>query len=325
MPYGYLDLAYDVLKKATSPLTYQEVWDVAKSSGLSDKLRRTGKTPWASLGSGLYMDVRDPTSKFVGVGKRPVRFFLKERETEITPESVKRIEEDDQKKKPVASGQYKERDLHPLVTYFANAIPGFNRGREVYTKTVFHEGSSKRGYNEWVHPDMVGFYLPIEDWSPDVFEFNRLADNNLLRLYSFELKRSLDKSSYREAYFQAVSNSSWAHEGYLVAAEILKDDDFLAEMERLVTSFGIGLIHIDLEDIGSSRVLYLARVRQDLDWETINKLCELNPDFRNFVQNVKIAIESKRIYKEVYDEVLNDPQKYISEKMKVPQAGGSPS
>ena len=323
MTYGFLDLAFDVLKKAPTPLTYQEIWDAGKSSGLTAKLKTAGKTPWQSIGAYLYVDVRDnPNSRFVKVGKRPARFFLKERAAEITPESVKKIEEEGEKQKPTSSGQYREKDLHPLLTYFAYANPGFNRGRSVYTKTMLHEGSAKGGYNEWVHPDRVGFYLPIEDWHTDVFKFNRLADNNLLRLFSFELKRSLGKSTYREAYFQAVSNSSWAHEGYLVAAEILQDDDFLAEMERLVTSFGIGLIQIDLEDIGSSRVLYPARVRQSLDWETINKLCELNPDFRGFIQNISVAVESKRIFKAEYEAVPPDPQKYIAEKMKVHVAGG---
>jgi hypothetical protein len=71
---------------------------------------------------------------------------------------------------------------------------------------------------------MVGFYLPLDDWRPDVIGFNRLSDNNSLRLFSFEMKKNLIKANYREAYFQAVSNSSWAHEGYLVAADILQDD-----------------------------------------------------------------------------------------------------
>ena len=75
----------------------------------------------------------------------------------------------------------------------------------------------------------------------------------------------LDKSNYREAYFQAVSNSSWAHDGYLVAAEVLQDDDFLGELERLASSFGVGIINLDLSDINSSVVLYPARGKDFLD------------------------------------------------------------
>lgn len=210
-----------------------------------------------------------------------------------------------------------------VVAYFAYANPGFNRGRSIYTKTIFHENSLKKGYSEWVHPDMVGFYLPIEDWRPEVIEFNRLSDNNSIRLFSFELKRSLNKSNYRESYFQAVSNSSWAHEGYLVAAEVLQDDNFLAELERLAVSFGIGIVQLEIQDIDSSSVLYPARVRPALDWETINKLCEQNRDFEKFVQDVKIDFESKRIHRAEYDEVPKDAAQYIREKLKIEQAAAA--
>ncbi len=315
--YSYLDLVYDVLKGSSQPLIYQEIWNQGVDKGLADKIRTKGKTPWQSLGAQLYVDVRDnEESLFIKVGKRPARFFLKEREKELQPDSVEKIEKEEAKQKEKKTA-YLERALHPLLTYFAYANPTFNRGRSILTKTISHEKSRRSGYNEWIHPDIVGFYLPLDDWRPDVIEFNRLSDNNSLRLFSFELKRILNKGNYREAYFQAVSNSSWAHEGYLVAAEILQDDDFLAELERLASSFGIGIIHLDPSDIDSSSILYPARGRDILDWETINKLCEQNTDFERFLQDVKIDFESKRIHRTEYDEVVKDIEKYVKEKLKL--------
>jgi len=315
--YSFLDLAYDVLKAATQPLTYQEVWQAGKEKGLTDKIKTSGKTPWQSLGAQLYVEVRDnEESRFMKVGKRPARFFLKDRATELPADAVAKIEKEEAKKKEKKT-EYHERDLHPLLTYFAYANPTFNRGRSIFTKTIFHEKSQRSGYNEWIHPDIVGFYLPLDDWRPDVIEFNRLSDNNSLRLFSFEMKKSLTKANYREAYFQAVSNSSWAHEGYLVAVEILQDDEFLAELERLASSFGIGIIHLDPADIDSSSILYPARGRDILDWETINKLCEQNTDFEKFLQDVKIDFESKRIHRSEFDEVVKDIRKYVREKLKI--------
>jgi len=319
MAYSYLDLASDVLKAAKQPLIYQEIWELAKTSGLSAKIKTSGKTPWQTLGAQLYVDVRDNSeSKFIKVGKRPARFFLKERQSEISANIVSQIEKEEQKK-ATTTPKYRERDLHPVLAYFAYSNPSFNRGRSIYTKTILHEKSLKQGYNEWVHPDMVGFYLPIDDWRPEVIEFNRILDNNSIRLFSFEIKKFLNKANYRESYFQAVSNSSWAHEGYLVAAEVLQDDDFLAELERLAASFGIGIIHLDLADIDSSSVLYPARIRGALDWETINKLCDQNPDFEKFVEDVKIDFESKRIHKAEYDDIVKEPAQYIMEKFKIEQ------
>ncbi len=315
--YSFLDLAYEVLKRSSQPLTYQEIWQIGKEKGLTDKIKTSGKTPWQSLGAQLYVEVRDnENSRFMKVGQRPARFFLKEREKELPPDAVANIEKEEAKKKERKT-EYHERDLHPLLTYFAYANPTFNRGRSILTKTIFHEKSQRSGYNEWIHPDIVGFYMPLDDWRPDVIEFNRLSDNNSLKLFSFEMKKSLTKANYREAYFQAVSNSSWAHEGYLVAIDILQDDEFLAELERLASSFGIGIIHLDPTDIDSSNILYPAQGRDALDWETINKLCEQNVDFEKFLQDVRIDFESKRIHRAEYDEVVKDIRKYIREKLKI--------
>jgi uncharacterized protein len=324
MSYSLLDLAYDVLKQAIKPMIYQEIWQVAQEKGFTAKLDSTGKTPWQSLGARLYVEVRDnDDGRFIKVGSRPTRFFLRERAAELPADAAVKIELEE-RKKPEKKTQYHERELHPLLAYFASSNPAFNRGRSIFTKTILHEKSSKSGYNEWIHPDMVGFYLPLEDWRPNVIEFNRLSDNNSLRLFSFEIKKGLNKANYRESFFQAVSNSSWAHEGYLVSVDILQDDEFLAELERLATSFGIGIIQLDPSDIDGSDVLFPAHSRAYLDWETINKLCEQNPDFDRFLQDVKIDFESKRIHKAEYDEVPRNITDYIKDKLKIAQGSTSP-
>ena len=315
MSYTFNDMAEDVLKSAKKPLTYQEIWQKAEELKFSKKIKSSGKTPWQTLGARLFVDVRDnPDSIFVKVGKRPARFFLKSRISEISDDIIRKIEVEELRPAK-SSSSWKEKDLHPLLSYFVYADPSFNRGKGVLTKTISHEKSQKKGYSEWLYPDLVGFYLPIEDWEAELIEFGQIADNNLVKLYSFELKKTLSKSNYRESYFQAVSNSSWAHEGYLVAAEIKQDDDFLAELGRLSLSFGIGIIHLDLNDFGSSYVLFPAIPRELLDWETMNKLCAQNKDFKKFIQDVKIDLESKRIHKSEYDKIIDDPEGYIKNKL----------
>jgi uncharacterized protein len=310
MAYSFLDLAFDTLKVAEKPLTYQEVWQAGEDMGLASKTGAAGKTPWQSLGAKLYVDVRDnPSSMFFKIGKRPARFFLKERRNEISEDIVTAIEHTEEKQAKNAP-TYKERDLHPVLTYFASADPKFNRGREVVTKTIYHEKARAAGYSEWTYPDIVGFSIPLEDWHSDVIAFNELSERNALKLFSFELKRQLTKGTYREAYFQAVSNSSWAHEGYLVAAEIAEDDDLLAELERLASSFGIGIIQLKLSDMSESRVLYPA-AKRNLDWETINKLCEENEDFQTFLRSVKIDVNAHKVHRAEYDLVIKDIDAYV--------------
>jgi len=315
--YGYLDFAEDVLKESTEPLLYQEIWDAGKTKSFLTKLKTKGKTPWASLGAYLYVDVRDnPDSRFIKVGKLPARFFLKANEASLGRDIGKVIVEKELKESTSERElKYNERDLHALLSCFAYTNVDFNKGRAIYTKTIFHEKTKKTGYNEWVHPDLVGFYIPIDDWNEKLIEFNKISDSNSISLYSFEMKKQINKSNYREYYFQAVSNSSWANEGYLVAADIKQDDDLLAELERLSASFGIGLIHIDLEDFESSRVLFQAKRRSTLDWALMNKLCEQNADFESFIDNVSKDYTVKRITRQQYDAIIEDADDYIS-KMK---------
>jgi len=319
MAYSFLDLAAEVLQSAEGPMTYQQCWDQARARGLASKVKTKGKTPWQTMGAQLYVGVRDnANSRFLRVGQRPTRFFLKSRHSELSDALLRKIEIDEAKK-PAPKTSYDERDLHPLLTYYVYANPTFSRGRSIFTKTIFHEASRRKGYNEWLHPDIVGVYLPLSDWQPDVIKFNQLLDNNSIRLFSFELKKSLGKANYREAFFQAVSNSSWAHEGYLVAADVIQDDDLLAELERLSASFGIGIIHLHLADFNSSTVVFPARSRGSVDWETLNKLYDQNPDFAKFVQDVKIDFDSGRVHKSEYDEVVKDPEKYIKNKLGIEQ------
>ena len=313
MTYSFLDLAVEVLKQATQPLTYQEIWQTGIQLGFVSKIKTAGKTPWHSLGAQLYVDVRDnEESRFIKVGKRPARFFLRERSAEITNAIASKIDQPNAGTSTKSEPKFKERDLHPVLTYFAYANPAFNRGREIITKTIYHEKSKKSGYSDWTHPDMVGFSIPLQDWQPDVIAFNDLSDRNALTLFSFEIKRNISKGTYRESYFQAVSNSSWAHQGYLVAASIDEDDDLLAELERLASSFGIGIIQIDIDDMSESRVVYPARIRSTLDWETINKLCEQNDDFQKFLQSVKIDVTARKIHRGEYDAVIKDIDAYIT-------------
>ena len=155
---------------------------------------------------------------------------------------------------------------------------------------------------------MVGVVFPIEDWEPNVLELSSTLGNISTKLISFELKRSLSLGNLRESFFQTVSNSSWANEAYLVAADISLDADFQSELKRLSTSFGVGIIRLDTAEPNSSEILLPANERESLDWETMNKLAEMNDDFRQFLKRIKMDMHSREIRKEKYDKVRSDEE-----------------
>jgi len=318
MAYTFMQLAEDVLKKAQMPLSAKQIWRRGEETGLAKRTGTTGKSPDATLRVLLSRELEDPNaSKFIGAGRRPTRFFLKSRESEILGTPLLDLVDEENK----GALSYKEKDLHPLLAYFASTNQTLFGDRKVYTKTI-SASKTRRGVSrtlkQWLHPDMVGVYFPFEDMEANVVKLSgALSANSAIQIFSFELKQEITRGNYRECFFQAVSNSSWAQEGYLVAAEISDDEELQQELERLTNAFGIGIIHLDLEDIDASKVLFPAKAKQVLDWETINKLCKVNEDFSTFIERLNIDLGASEIRGTKYDPILEDPNKYIRDKLKV--------
>ena len=288
----FLELAEKVLTEEKKPMTANEIWTVGLEKKYDKLLNSEGKTPSATLGALIYVNAKDnPKTLFARTDSRPKKFYLKKFSTTIDlTESGLEKETVIRKKK----FEYFEKDLHKFLTYYAY----FHL--HCYTKTINHSLSTKKEFGEWVHPDVVGCYFPLEDWKSEVYELSSSIGNISIKLLSFELKRELSFSNLRESFFQTVSNSTWANESYLVAAVISEDEDFREELSRLSTSFGIGVIKLNIEDPHSSEIIFPAKIRDTLDWETINKLT-MNADFKEFITTVKIDITSKKIHKKEYD------------------------
>ncbi len=306
-PLTFLKLAELVLDVTKRPLGYYEIWEEAVKTELSKRVNTRGKTPWDSIGAQVYVDIRDnPKSPFYQVSKRPTKFFLKKYSN--TPVAV---QEKPVEKKNLRS--YSERDLHPIVTRFVYA----NQHFKALIKTIFHESSSnvKKGFNEWLHPDLVGVYLPFDDYDAITLKLQKSLSMSSVKIFSFELKKELTFSNLRQYYFQAVSNSSWAHEGYLVVGELAEDSDLIDELRRLNNAFGIGLIKLNFESIDESEILFQSKVRPEMDWNTVNRLIEENPHFKRFMEDVEEDLQLRKI-KGAYDTVMNpeDLTGYMAEK-----------
>ncbi len=318
-PYTFLQLALDSLAIADEPLDRLALWELIKAKGLDRKLKTEGKTPWETLAARLYVDIRgNPESPFVGLGRRPVRFWLKSRTcpTGWSPEQAS-SERPSRSHQPteldLRNRSYLERDLHPLLASFA-----FEKMDGVRVKTIGHSSSKKKTYGEWVHPDLIGVWFPMKALEEVTVNFSFAMQPPRVRLYSFELKRSVSFGNLRESFFQAVSNSSWAHEGYLVAAEWRDDGEFRDELARLSQAFGIGAIRLDLADPSNGEVLIPARSRDEIDWATLDKLVAMNPDVRNFLDTVRIDLGARRAHEAEYDEIMEDAAQYARDLMNQP-------
>lgn len=276
-----LEVAEQTLRQANKALSPNKMYEIAKSFGLTDKLNLNGKTPWASFGARIYVDLNNnEKTLFEKVQDRPILIKLKD---QILPKTE--LEEEPEEEAEEEKSTYKESELHqPLVDYlFAN------QDFKLRSKTINHQESQrgKRGQNEWLHPDIVGVRFEYEEFEKDVIDFTTHFLKKPLKIYSFELKVKLELSNLRQCYFQAVSNSSWANEGYLVSPEIDQSDDELMELaKKLNASFGIGIIKLDINEPASSEVLFRASYKENLDLIVINELCRINPNFKKFLNTI---------------------------------------
>lgn len=290
--YTLKDFAEDVIKECNTAMTSIQIWQYGKERQYDKKGGFIGKTPWATIGQKLMIDIlENPQSKFVVIDNtRPKMFSLKELS----------LPADGSPKSPDNPKiAFEEKELHPLLTYFAFTFMG-----RIYTKTIKHNKSNRQSaFQKWLHPDLVGVSYPIGVWENETINLSKEMGVIPLKLFSFELKRALNDGNLRESFFQAVSNSSWAHEGYLVTAILEQDDEFLKELKRLSNSFGIGIIKLDINNVDDSEVVIPAKTNENLDWETINKLANANPDFKDFLKRIKNDARNNEIIKEKYERI----------------------
>ncbi len=320
----YIELGKKVLEQAGKPLSVKEIFEKACEMGL-DKECNDGKILSHSLGSQLgEHDIPNDKKQFYVARKEGKTFFywLKSREREFPPQETPDAKEEYDEQSECSGtakkqkNSFNERDLHPLLVKFLSEDPNF----KLLCKTIRHEECKKGegGECKWNYPDIVGVYFPYNKYKEETLKFLHHTGQEKHKLFSFELKKELSFSNLKESYFQAVSNSTWANEGYLVVFEEIKDK-VLGELRRLNQSFGIGVIKLESE-ISNSKILLPAKERE-IDIPTLNMLIEQSSkDFKPFMANINKQIEAgfdKQIdMNDFFKELLGDEamQKYIKDK-----------
>ena len=312
----FWDIIEKTIEKVGTPLSPKEIWDKAKELNIIEDFISTGKTPWATIGAYCYTDITrgGDNSLIIQTSERPAQFFLR-RLAQKTDLGKLQKQKDNElaKKEKIEVKKFHERDLHSILVAYAYADTHFKAN----VKTIYHENSLKntKGQNEWLHPDLVGVYFPFQDYKSETLDIQSHLSISSIKLYSFELKVHINFINLRQAYFQAVSNSSWGNEGYLVTLNIDDDPSLLDEIRRLNNAFGIGLIKLNAENVYESEIIFPARINSEIDWDTVNRLATENSDFSAFLKIIGEDCKLGKV-KSRYDDVLKleELTKHITEK-----------
>ncbi|MFP6179840.1 HrgA protein [Helicobacter pylori] len=290
-----IEIIQSVLEVIKEPIKVTEIYDKAKElfekGEITNMFDYGGNTPDQSVSASIYTALnKGEDLPFLKVQEKPVLIAQK-----ISIPGTK-----------IAH----ERDLHPFLTYMAF----HNENLKCYTKTIFHEGSLKspKGMDRWLYPDMVGVrFLHAELSNENLIAFSKKFDTLPVKLVSFELKKEISVNNCRECYFQAISNSSWANEGYLVGHHIDTHDPKLMDLlKRLHASFGIGVIDLRTDE-DKSAILLNAKYKEKIDYTVASELSDKNKKFSGFLKSVvDYDPDFPNRYKDEFDEVKKKEELY---------------
>lgn len=178
---------------------------------------------------------------------------------------------------------------------------------------AFSPGSSPESL--WKHPDFA-----VIDWELEAGDTGFRLNRDLLDLKmamglqpftatSVKLILMASHDNVREAFFQALSGSRWAHAGELVIAAAITDEQLADDLRHLGADYGLGvttlglrlealdeladaplLLRMDERALESLQTRLLARRRittarpaPSLNWRLVSELRRSRPEFREFV------------------------------------------
>lgn len=172
------------------------------------------------------------------------------------------------------------------------------------------------GVNRWKFPDLL-----VLDWDAAkgteegvvldsaILEVKRSLGEQPFRLSSIELKVEMHLGTFREFFFQCVSNSRWAHSATLAIATSVTDSLLADELKRLGTSYGVNVTsyNMKVEDLDSlpnaadllkvqdtqigeiakrvsPQVLASGSTRAELDWAHLRDMMDQHATFNDLFE-----------------------------------------
>lgn len=245
----------------------------------------------AEIGSQKDQIVKNDKHVFWQDKPRP-RIYWYDPEKEVGDVNQTIIENDDTDETPSLTEQsFSEHELYPiLIDYLKSEL-------KLYCQRIDERRSKNSrgsGGNQWLHPDIVAMQPVDKEWNELIRSCVKQGAGQSVRLWSFEVKKELSGSNARKSFFQAVSNSSWANEGYLVATSI-SDSSVEQELRMLSALHGIGVILLNPENPSESEMMLPARSRADVDWQSVNRILVENEDFKDYIELVSTYYQTGRV------------------------------
>jgi hypothetical protein len=266
---------------------------------------------------------QDPTSSIARVADRQ-GYFLRRAENREVVEPPKASEA------PTSAAASEGRESQ-LEEKFRSIFMRYSERSNLFPMHVEHTHAARRaeGINKWKFPDVVllgwgvgkltdqGYRL-----DPNLLAVKMSLGEQPFSLQSIELKVPLSASTFRENFFQCVSNSKWADSATLAVANSIDDSTLSEELRRLGASYDVSVVSyglssefleslpnasdirkmtdVDFDDRIAPRIslqrISSGKDREALDWGHIDDLSNLSPEFKLLFEWVAHCLSQKRAY-----------------------------
>ena len=201
---------------------------------------------------------------------------------------------------PKTNKKIDEEDMYKPLREFLSSKHGIHCWR------IEHRNAKKRGQDGdmCLYPDLVGLEDLSTGGNDTLRKFAERLSNKISKFWSFYLKKEITTSTVDQCFSQAVSNSSWANFGYLVACEI--DDESLKELRILSSSHRIGFIKLIIENPQASEIIIPAEEKKEIDRDRLSKLTSnrnfqkyispVNKNSQNLLERFKVLIKDTELF-----------------------------
>jgi hypothetical protein len=189
-------------------------------------------------------------------------------------------------------------------------------------------GSDAPYENVWKCPDAA-----VVDWelgehvetnfalAPAMLSFKRHLGLQLFNVSSVKLKLEVTYNSFREDFYQALSNANWAHQGEFVICAPLLDEQLVDDLRRLGTDHGVAISTLglpmekldelpphwaimklserefeSLQDRLVMQKITTSAHPRPFDWKTLERVRQDNLDFTNLFGWLNRSLADKRAY-----------------------------
>ena len=187
-------------------------------------------------------------------------------------------------------------------------------------------GEEAQYENLWKYPDLISVSWKVgvnpsrSELDEEMLNLQRSFGSQPFTLKSMKMKLEIRNDTYREDFFQCLSNSRWAHYGELLIAAPIEDNNLINNLRSLGNEFGIGITSYglpkevldnlsepgaiqhftereieDLFKLINYQKISESRPRNELAWEQVNELRNSNAEIDSMFKWLSQSLEEGKV------------------------------